>query len=93
MAVISVLKSRWRWLVLIHPALMTLSIIATANHWWIDAAAAAVLVLIAIGSLRLLCVWAGDRHWSWTRMRFEAAEGIERLESFANEQVNERADC
>ena len=92
MAVISVLKSRWRWLVLIHPVLMTLSIIATANHWWIDAAAAAVLVLIAIGSWRLLRVWAGDRHWSWTRMRFEAAEGIDRLESFANEQVNERLE-
>ncbi len=93
MAVISVLKSRWRWLVLIHPVLMTLSIIATANHWWIDAAAAAALVLIAIGSWRLLRVWAGDRHWSWTRMRFEAAEGIEKLECFANEQANERAEC
>jgi hypothetical protein len=92
MAVISVLKSRWRWLALIHPTLMTLSIIATANHWWIDAAAAAALVLIAIGAWRLLRVWAGDRRWSWTRMRFEAAAGIERLESFANEKVSEPAE-
>jgi hypothetical protein len=84
MAVISVLKSRWRWLILIHPALMTLSIIATANHWWIDAAAAAILILGAIAGWRVIRAWAGDRHWSWTKMRFQAADGIERLESMAN---------
>ncbi|MDB0005937.1 phosphatase PAP2 family protein [Ilumatobacteraceae bacterium] len=34
---------RLRTLVLVHPAVMLLAIIATANHWWIDAAAAALL--------------------------------------------------
>ncbi len=92
MAVISVLKSRWRWLILIHPALMTLSIIATANHWWIDAAASAVLVLIGITSWRLLQVWSGGRQWSWTRMRFKPEEGIELLETFANEHVHETVE-
>ena len=57
MAVISVLKSRWRWL---------------------------ILILGAIAGWRVLRAWAGDRHWSWTKMRFQAADGIDRLESMAN---------
>lgn len=92
MAVISVLRSRWRWLILIHPALMTLSIIATANHWWIDAAAAALIVLAAVAAWRLAQAWVGDRQFSWNRLRFESMPGIDQLESFANEQANERAD-
>ncbi len=84
MAVVSVLKSRWRWLIIIHPALMTLAIIATANHWWIDAAAAALIILAAVAAWRVAHAWIGDRHWSWTRLRLEADEGIEQLEAHAN---------
>ncbi len=36
-AVISASRHPWRWLVLAHPVLMTLTIMATANHWWLDA--------------------------------------------------------
>jgi hypothetical protein len=68
-AVISVLRTRWRWAILAHPALMVLAIIATANHWWIDAAAAAVIVLIAIAIGRGVGAWVGDRHWSWASFR------------------------
>lgn len=46
-AVVSVLTSRWRWIVVLHPLVMTLAIIATANHWWVDAAAAGALVGVA----------------------------------------------
>jgi hypothetical protein len=84
-AVISVLKSHWRWLIVVHPALMVLAIIATANHWWIDAAAAAVLILIAMGIGRALSAWVGDRTWSWTRFRLHTAEGIHELEEMAND--------
>lgn len=82
--VIMVLKSRWRYLILIHPALMTLAIIATANHWWIDAAAAALLIVGAIGAYRVTRAWIGDRQWSWTQFRFQTASGIEQLEEHAN---------
>jgi len=92
MAVISVLSSRWRWLILIHPALMTLSIIATANHWWIDAAAAALIVIAAVAVWRLAQAWVGDRRFSWSRLRFESAPDIGQIESFANEQTSESAD-
>ena len=84
-AVVSVLSSPWRWLVVVHPVLMTLSIIATANHWWIDAAAAALLVVAGIALWRVLTRWVGDRRWSWAAMRFQAGDGIRKLEDLANE--------
>jgi PAP2 superfamily len=60
-AVISVLNTPWRWVIVVHPVLMTLSIIATANHWWIDAAAAGCLVIAGIAWLRMMNGWAADR--------------------------------
>ncbi len=88
-AVVAVLDSRWRWVIIVHPVLMTLSIIATANHWWIDAAAAGVLVIAGIALWRLLAAWIGDRTWSWTAMRFEASSGIRKLEDLANEPASD----
>ncbi len=92
-AVVSVLRSRWRWVAVVHPVLMTLAIIATANHWWIDAAAAAVLVVAGIALWRVLTAWIGDRHWSWAAMRFQAGDGIKKLEDLANEPRSESAEC
>jgi len=69
-AVVMTLTSRWRYVVIAHPVLMTLAIIATGNHWWIDAAAAAFLVLAGIGGWRVAARWVGDREWSWSRLRF-----------------------
>lgn len=86
-AVVSVLKTRWRWAIVAHPILMTLSIIATANHWWIDAAAAGLLVVLGIALYRGLRAWVGDRTWSWTAMRFHADDSIRRLEQMANDSA------
>lgn len=84
-SVIAVLRSHWRWLVLAHPTLMVLAIIATANHWWIDAAVAAVLILGAIGIAHAVRHLVGDRRWSWSRFRLDAVHGIDRLEGVARE--------
>ncbi len=92
-AVITVLESSWRWLILVHPILMTLSIIATANHWWIDAAAAGLLVIAGIALWRMANVWIGDRRWSWAAMRFQADDGIRRLEDLANESQYEAVEA
>jgi PAP2 superfamily len=83
-AVITILTSRWRWLIVLHPFLMAMSIIATGNHWWIDAAAAAVIIVGAVALYRVVKLWAGDRHWSWTAMRFKTDEGLVQLEELAN---------
>ncbi len=83
-AVVKVLRTRWRWVVVLHPVLMALAIIGTANHWWIDAAAAGVLILGTIAAWHALVRWVGDRRWSWTAMRFQAAESVDRLEHYAS---------
>ena len=43
-AVISVGKSRWRWVVLAHPTMTVFAVVATANHWWLDGIVAAALL-------------------------------------------------
>lgn len=37
-------RSRWRWLVLAHPALMILAVVSTANHYVLDAIAGVTVV-------------------------------------------------
>ncbi|WP_051852444.1 phosphatase PAP2 family protein [Streptomyces aureocirculatus] len=46
-------SSRWRWLWLLHPLLTLFVIVGTANHYWLDALAAAALLGIALAALRL----------------------------------------
>ena len=91
-AVITILKSRWRWLMVLHPTLMAMSIIATGNHWWIDAAAAAVIIIGSVALYRMLKLWAGDRRWSWTKMRFQTDEGLAQLEEHANSRCDDSSD-
>ncbi len=43
MAVTSISRSRWRWLVLAHPILTTAVVVVTANHYWTDVIAGAAL--------------------------------------------------
>ena len=47
--VIQASTSRWRWLILAHPLLTMLVIAATANHWWLDSAAAAAVIGVVMG--------------------------------------------
>lgn len=47
-AVITVSRSRWRWLILAHPAVTTFVVVATANHYWMDGIVAALLVALAV---------------------------------------------
>jgi len=44
LAALTVSRSRWRWLVVAHPALTMWAIVATGNHWWLDGVAAAALL-------------------------------------------------
>lgn len=42
-------RSRWRWLVLAHPVLTVVSVVATANHWWLDGIVSIVILGLAVG--------------------------------------------
>jgi hypothetical protein len=48
-AVLLATKSRWRYLVIAHPVITLAAIVLTANHYWIDAAAATLLFGLALG--------------------------------------------
>lgn len=50
-AVIGVSNSRWRWLIVLHPLITLYVIVVTANHYWLDAVAA-VLLLAMIEATR-----------------------------------------
>ncbi len=45
--VIWMFDTRWRYLIAVHPAITTVVVVLTANHYWIDAFIAALLVTIA----------------------------------------------
>ena len=47
-AVITGFRTRWRWLVVIHPVLMVLAVTATANHYLLDGIVGAALVALGI---------------------------------------------
>ncbi len=47
LVVVQVSRSRWRWLALGYPALTLLAVVVTANHFWLDGIAAALLLALA----------------------------------------------
>ncbi len=46
-AIVTLLRSRWRWLALAHPLLTAVVVVGTGNHYWLDVLAAGALVLLA----------------------------------------------
>ncbi|QMU78777.1 inositol phosphorylceramide synthase [Streptacidiphilus sp. PB12-B1b] len=60
-AVVRVGRSRWRWLILLHPLITVSVVLVTANHYWFDGLAAVALLLLSY-----LLQWAAGRaaaHW------------------------------
>ena len=49
-AVLLATKSRWRYVVIVHPVITLAAIVLTANHYWFDAFAATVLFGFALGT-------------------------------------------
>jgi PAP2 superfamily len=47
-AIISTAKSRWRWLAVAYPAMTTLAVVVTANHFWLDGIVAAVILALVL---------------------------------------------
>jgi hypothetical protein len=53
-AVITVSRSRWRWLAAGYPVLTLLVVVVTANHFWLDGVAAGLLVAMVLAGQRLV---------------------------------------
>ena len=52
-AVITVSRSRWRWLAAGYPLLTMLVVVVTANHFWLDGIVAGALVAVIVAGQRL----------------------------------------
>jgi len=46
--VIRTARSRWRWVTAAHPAITTLVVVVTANHYWLDALVAGLLLAVTL---------------------------------------------
>jgi hypothetical protein len=51
-AVIATFRSRWRWLALMHPAVTMFVVVVTANHFWLDGVAGALLAAAGLVAAR-----------------------------------------
>lgn len=60
-AIISALNSRWRWIAVTHPIAMVMAVVLTANHWWLDAVVAGLLVYAAVLADRPVQRWIESR--------------------------------
>ncbi|MEO5723696.1 MAG: phosphatase PAP2 family protein [Ilumatobacteraceae bacterium] len=58
-------RGRWRWLVVAHPVLTVVAVVATANHWWLDGVVAAMVLAVAAG-----VTWLGTAAVRRVRSRF-----------------------
>jgi PAP2 superfamily len=59
LVVVQVSRSRWRWLALGYPALTVLAVVVTANHYWLDGIAAALILALVLLVQRASRVTAG----------------------------------
>nr|WP_269205130.1 phosphatase PAP2 family protein [Motilibacter aurantiacus] len=46
-AVMATIRSRWRYLILAHPAITLIVVVVTANHYWLDALVAGALFVVS----------------------------------------------
>jgi hypothetical protein len=71
------LDTRWRWLMVLHPAITLAAIVITANHYWLDAVAALVLIGAAMAldgerSRRAAATPSDDRPTGSCEIRLDA---------------------
>ncbi len=71
-AAVAIGSSRWRWLVLAHPVLTVLAVVATANHWWLDGVVAAMILGAAYLVVRLI-----EAGWQRARLVWQGTEAVE----------------
>jgi hypothetical protein len=46
--VIRTTRTKWRWVTLVHPTITTLVVVVTANHYWLDAICAGLLLAVTL---------------------------------------------
>jgi hypothetical protein len=81
LGVIVATRTRWRWLAVLHPVLTVVVVVATGNHYWLDAIVALTLLALVLLILRPWTVWPpsrGNEIAETARTRVPSARGHER---------------
>lgn len=81
LAVIVATRSRWRWAAVAHPVVTLIVVVATGNHYWLDAIVAIGLLALILAILRPWSVWPpsrGNEIAGTARMRVPSARGHQR---------------
>lgn len=52
LAVVTISRSRWRFLILLHPVATALVVVVTANHWWLDGIVSGFMLAVAVALVR-----------------------------------------
>ncbi len=60
-AIIAAARTRWRWLALLYPAMTTLAVVVTANHFWLDGVVAIAILAIVLAAQTLAMRMAAAR--------------------------------
>jgi hypothetical protein len=76
--VVMVLKSPWRWLVVLHPAATLAVVVATANHYWIDGIVG--IALIIPGVLAARCHPIARVRARWVTARGSGVDLVQRAD-------------
>lgn len=86
--------SRYRWVMVLHPAITVVVVVATANHYWVDAIAAALLLVLTValvpapyGPAPIARLWSGGQVISTRSTMFP----VGRSEPSAGSTVRPRA--
>ena len=53
-ALITTLRSKWRWLIVLHPVITLAVVVITGNHYWLDGIVAGLLLVLALAITRPL---------------------------------------
>jgi len=80
-AVIAMLRSRWRWLAVAYPVMTTLAVVVTANHFWLDGIAAAAILAAVLAGQALF-----RRFWRTPVTRWRQPQGALRLVAYDDAQ-------
>jgi hypothetical protein len=78
-AVIGTARTRWRWLWLLYPAMTTLAVVVTANHFWADGIVAAALLALVLAAQA-----AGRRMLTAMRARHRARADAQAVSASAD---------
>jgi hypothetical protein len=60
-AIITTARSNWRWLALLYPAMTTLAVVVTANHFWLDGIVATAILGIVLALQAMARRWLASR--------------------------------